>query len=224
MCFAFGLPAAAQETNRSAGEWSIELATMNRYVWRGFVDGGRTFETDITYARGGWEVCASTDIGLTVEKGEDRTTEVDLYVTRRVELRPHWGAAFGYDYYSTPQAAEVHGHEFWTGLEYSGPVDFSLKAYQFAIPHSGNYFSAELGRKLLRRGRFSLQAETTLGFNRHMYIDDSGLSDATLTLTPAVRIGGGAIKPFITYAKGLKKEYFDNHFVFGIKFAVGGRE
>jgi hypothetical protein len=227
LCATLGCSAATAqertEENERAGQWSADISFINRNVWRGFLDGDANSVADATYSRGPWEFCVAATFEL-ASKEERRETEIDLYVTRRIKLGPHWSLAAGYDYYGTPQEEYEHAHEFWTGIDYSGAVDLSLKAYQFAVPHTGSYFSAAAGRKIFSRGRFSLNGEAALGFNRHMTIEYSGFSDAAFTLTPAFRVSRGSIAPFISYSKGLDKRYFDDHVVFGLKYAMGAQD
>lgn len=221
-CSAAGAQEGTQE-NQRAGQWSANISFANRYVWRGFLDGGASSFADATYSRGPWEFCAATTIVLSSSE-ERHLTEIDLYFTRHVELGPHWSLAAGYDYYGTPQEEYEHAAEFWTGIEYSGAVDLSLRAYQFAIPHTGSYFSAAAGRKLFSRRRFSVKGDAALGFNRHMTIEYSGLSDAAFTLTPSFRTRYGSVAPFVSYSKGLNKHYFDDYVVFGLKYAMGAQD
>jgi len=144
LCAVLACSAVSAQENEPAGQWSANISFANRSVWRGFLDAGAASFADATYSRGPWEFCVATEIELSpVER--QRLTEVDLYVTRRVKLEPHWSLAAGYNYYGTPQEEYEHAHEFWSGIEYSGAVDLSLKAYQFAVPHTGSYFSAAAG-------------------------------------------------------------------------------
>lgn len=212
--------AACAQDQSAAAQWSAEISFANRDVWRGILDAGPTSSNAVTYSRGTWEVSATAVVELSsLEKR--RNVEVDLDIARRWKLRRGWSWALGYDYYGTPRKEDEHGYEFWTGAEYSGRIDFSMKAYQFAAPHTGSYFSAEAGRDVLKSGRFSLRADTAVGFNRHMYIDRSTFSDASVTLTPAVRIAHGSLQPFVMLSKGLDRRYFDDHVVFGVKYVLG---
>jgi hypothetical protein len=219
--------AGAQESashQAGAGEWSAEMSLSSHDIWRGFDDAGANTQMAVTYARGPWEFCTTVIYEAGTEEENHNHAEVDLVIARHVKLRHNWSLVAGYQYFGTPLDDDEHAHEFWAGAEYTGRIDFSLKASQFATPHRGNYFSAEAGRTLYRRGRYSLRGETSLGFNRHMRVEGAGFSDMTFTVIPAIRTRRGSLEPFFTFSKTLNHQWFGNQMAFGMTFVMGKAE
>jgi hypothetical protein len=218
-----GASAAANAQSESGtGHVSLQFSFASHDVWRGFLDGGRTGEMDLGYSRGAWEFCTTTNLEL-APLGQQRAVEVDFTATRRWKLPRGWSLGAGYDFYAPLRTGEPHGHEFWSGIEHVGRINFALKAYQFAVPHTGNYFSAEIGRTLLTRRRYGIAGGATLGYNRHMNLDHAGLSDATITLSVPAKVRRGTISPFAAYSKALTKD-LDDHVIFGLEYAIGSAE
>lgn len=200
-------------------EWNTELSVTNNVVWRGFLSNrSTTLQPVLTLSMGSFSVSSTSALEF---DGQYCWKEHDLQVSYTKEVAKRWSLTSGYINYAYPALHENRfAHEFFIALAMEGPVGLELQAYQDAGMSSGSYLNVAVEHSFRSTNRFPINVSASLGYNRKLFIPESTLSDALLTVSTPMKLRSGlAIEPQIGYSKGLNSRYFSDYLTIGVRLS-----
>lgn len=220
MLASFAAPAAAQ--------WSFQIDTMSRYIWRGFdlyAPDNAAFQPSVTYTFG--ESGLSANVWTSFALG-DRATyrtddEIDLTLTYTVPTGEDFGFSVGLIHY---------GWYFDRGFSFRGsttqelfltaglPRAFlqpTLSVYYDVNLGSGLYANLKIGREIRLSDKLVWNLTAALGYNNRQWISGSGFSDLALGTGLPIKAGPLTVVPLISWTINFLDEVNPhNEILFGL--------
>ena len=212
----------------AAAQFSFQIDTMSRYIWRGFdlfPPNNAAFQPSATYVFGesGFSANIWTSFALGNRQVLKYDDEIDLTLTYAFKLPEDYALSVGLIHYgwyfdrgfsfkrSTTQEFFVTA-----GL----PKAFlqpTLSIYYDVTLGTGLYASLKVGQSLPLCESLDLSLSACLGYNSRQWIDTSGLSDLTVGATLPIKVGALTIAPLVNYTFVFLKEVnLDNEYWFGL--------
>ena len=205
-------------------EWNVEVAATNNVVWRGFLS-NRTaaLQPSITLTLGAFEINSTSVLEF---DGRYCWKEHDLQLSYTRPLYERLSLTAGYINYAFPAVEkERFAHEFFTGLSFEGATSVRMLAFQNVGASTGSYLSLELSHGFRKGKRLPIEAAASLGYNRRLFIAENTFSDAAVTISTVIPLGGRlSIAPEIGFSRGLNRQYFANYVTGGVRLAYGKHE
>ncbi len=194
----------------AAAQWSFQVDTMSRYVWRGFdlyAPNHPALQPSLTYEFGdsGFSANVWTSFALGGRAAYKYDDEIDLTLAYAVPTSENVSLSVGLIHYGW---YFDRGFRFKTGttqelfVTAGLPEAFlqpALSVYYDLNLGSGLYASLKIGRSIPLSGRLALGLSAALGYNARQWIETSGLSDLTLGASLPIEAGGLTIVPLVNW-------------------------
>ena len=212
----------------AAAQFSFQIDTMSRYIWRGFnlfAPDNAAFQPSVTFAFGESGLSANvwTSFSLGDRKIYRYDDEIDLILTYAFKTPEIYSLSAGvihYGWYFDRHFTFKHSttQEFFVtaGLP-KALFHPNLSVYYDVTMGTGLYACLKIGQALPLSGALALNLSACLGYNSRQWIDTSGLSDLTIGASLPIKAGTMTIAPLINYTFVFLKEVnVHNEFWFGL--------
>lgn len=196
----------------TAATVEVEVDAYSKYLWRGFLLCNEpVVQPSVTVSSDDWSLNCWTNFDA---GSGGRCTEVDYTISRSFPL--HGSAATaGYSYYTFSDLEEgSSSHEVFLGIAGQGKMPVSLTAYYDFAEGDGLY--AELATEMpVPLGGREATLELALGYNRHQWREDTGLTHLQVSLSYPIAWRKVTLSPMVARSLALADD-FDSHTVFGV--------
>lgn len=212
----------------AAAQFSCQIDTMSRYIWRGFdlfAPNNPAFQPSATYTFG--ESGFSANVWTSFSLGDRRIykydDEIDLILTYVFKTPEDYRLSVGlihYGWYFDRNFTFRHSttQEFFvTAGLLKAFLQPSLSVYYDVTMGTGLYISLKIGQSVNLTDDLPLNLSACLGYNSRQWIEASGLSDLTFCASLPIKAGALTIAPLVNYTFVFLKEVnLHNEFWFGL--------
>jgi uncharacterized protein (TIGR02001 family) len=212
----------------AAAQFSFQVDTMSRYIWRGFdlfAPDNPAFQPSATYTFGesGFSANVWTSFALGDRRIYKYDDEIDLTLTYAFKLPEDYALSVGLIHYGwyfdrdfTFKRSTTQEFFVTAGLP-KVILEPSVSVYYDVTLGTGLYACLKIGHSLPLGETLGLNLNACLGYNSRQWIDASGWSDLTLGATLPIKVGALKIAPLVNYTFVFLKEINpENEFWFGL--------
>lgn len=209
---------ASRTSVASRPDVDVTVDVYSKYIWRGFNLGDDTVLQPSLGIAG--EHLSLTVFGNYDTGAGDEWTELDYTLEYGFLVGENEGVV-GWTYYTFPNLPDGDGdssQEVYAGLTWPGRVPLSLTVYYDYDEGDGIY--AEVGTEVpVQMGDGEGALSLALGYNRHQWRSESGLSHVLVTLSREFSVGRVSLTPVLGFSAALDAD-FDSESYFGLSFGV----
>jgi len=211
-----------------SAQLTFQADTMSKYIWRGFdlyADNNPAFQPSVTYTFGesGFSLNLWTSFALGERSIYKYDDEIDLTLAYDFQISENFDLSVGFIHYGwyfdkNFSLKNSTSQEFFVSAGLPGMIfEPSLTIYYDAALGSGLYALLKGGHTISLSETVDLNLSAGLGYNNRQFIDNSGLSDFTLSASLPIKFGSWTLAPQINYTfVFLESVNAENEFWFGL--------
>jgi hypothetical protein len=191
-------------------QWSFQIDTVSRYIWRGFdlfaPDNG-AFQPSATYTFGDSGLSANvwTSFALGDRSIYRYDDEIDVTLTYVIPTSDRFDLSVGLIHYGwyfdrnfalkTSTTQELFLTAGWP----QAPLRPSLSLYYDVNMGSGLYASLKVGQDIRLAEKLAVTVTASIGYNSRQWIEGSGFSDLTLGASLPIKLGRVTLAPLVNW-------------------------